>query len=265
MKDNTSLGFENLYFVDERVAFKDVATGKQTVYQLADIYKINNDDQETVYVDGAMQQLRKEEAKARAKKADTLYKPYYPTGVYKTKEEFIARKPSVTDSIEARELSFDRETVNYIPHNCYFYTPDNKKIRNVFAVSYKGHLYFQIKAILNNRNKTDRAQGNDLPNSFVRVLMGGDNYLYTEAILANIWAQGVAYGAVGGAVGAGIAQDMKNDKGVVWDYKNAEFNIFKNCKDFNAFIQPLNPALTINCDTQQPEQKAVRNAVWKVK
>ena len=262
LKSNETTGFENLHFIGEKIAFKNVATNKQAAYLLADVYTVEDDNQQIVYKNG---ELIKPKTVAKPKAADTLYKPRYPAGIYVTKEDFIARKPTATDSIQARGLNYEREVLNYIPHNCFFYTQDDKKLKDVFAVSYKGHLYFQVDAILSNRNKTDRAQTHDRPNSFVRVLMGGDHYLYTEAELANVWAQGAAYGGIGGAVGGVLANGMVHGKGIVWDYKNAEFNIFKNCTDYNRFITAVYPEGAQECKNQQPEQAKVRNAIWKIK
>ena len=45
LKTNATIGFEQLYFVNEKVAFKNVATNAQTVLLLADIYKIEDDSQ----------------------------------------------------------------------------------------------------------------------------------------------------------------------------------------------------------------------------
>ena len=262
LRTNQTTGFEKLYFVGEKVAFKNVATNAQTVYLLADIYKIEDDAQHVVYQNGERQKM--EEVKV-PEVQDTLFKPYYPEGIYKTKEDFIAKKPSSTEALRAKGLvGLDKTLLTSIAHACFFYDLADYKLKNVFAVSYKGHLYFQIKAILNNRNKTDRAQTSDFVNGFVRVIMGGDNYFYTEADLANVWAQGTAYG-IGGAGGVMLAQSFVRGKGIVWDFKNAEFNIFKNCKDYNAFIQPLNPDGVQQCDNHHANIWKVRTAIEKIK
>lgn len=189
----------------------------------------------------------------------------YPDGIYKTKEDFINKKPSSTEAITPKGLfGFEKPTLDYIVDNCFFYyTFSDEKIKNVFALSYKGHLYFQIYSILENRNKTDRAQSNDQPNSFVRVLFGGENYYYTEANLVNQWAKGLAYS--GGAVGGAIASSLTNAKGVVWDVKNKEFNIFKNCKDFNDFIQYIYPKGVQECKNQQANINLIRKSILEIK
>jgi len=195
-------------------------------------------------------------------KSDTLFKPNYPDGIYLSKKDFIIKKVNTSKVVELR--NFNKKPIDSIIHNPYFYyTDNNKKVKNVFAISYKGHLYFQIKAILKNRNKTDRAQSTNFHNTFVRVIMGGNNYLYTEAELVNQWAAGVAvnFGVVGGM----IANDLIKGKGIVWDFKNQEFNIFKSCKDYNKFISEKIKDDIQECKNQQPNMLKVRETIEKIK
>nr|WP_321231301.1 hypothetical protein [uncultured Psychroserpens sp.] len=199
------------------------------------------------------------------KKQDTLYYPQYPDGVYASKTDFINKTPSSVDSIYPMQIyKLERIPETELVHNCFFFSQKTRsKIRNVFAISYKGQLFFQVKAILKNRNKEDRAQKSTHHNSFVRVFIGGDNYLYTEAELGNQWAVGTA--ANFGIVGNSIAQDLINGKGVVWDYKNKEFNIFKSCKDFNNFIEDKGPDYVLECESHQPHYVKVREAINSIK
>lgn len=196
---------------------------------------------------------------------DTLFVSNYPEGIYLTKEDFIKKTPSPTIEVYPVSL-YGREELPKImkAHNCYFFDRSNsKKVKNAFAVSYEGGLYFQIKAILKNRNKEDRAQNSNHANSFVRTIIGGGNYLYTEAELVNKWAAGAA--ANFGAAGAMASQDLINGKGIVWDFKNSEFNIFKSCKDFNDFIKDKLDSAVQNCNEHQPDMLEVRRAISLVK
>lgn len=197
---------------------------------------------------------------------DSLFKPNYPEGIYATKESFIAKTPTDIYDVVAKNLAiFSNKNLTDIVHNCFFYNADSdEKITDVFAISYKGHLYFTIVAILDYRNEKDRAQTSDYPNSFVRVIFGGNNYYYTEAQLANKWAQGVTAG-VGGVVGYVVAGAMIYGKGVVWDFKNSEFNIFKNCEDYNTFIADKNAEGVQECKKHLPDMYKVRVAVDKIK
>ena len=84
--------------------------------------------------------------------SDTLYKPNYPEGIYLSKEDFIRKRANTSSAITMRTLNIKK--VDSVLHNgFFFYLKTGKKVKNPFAISYNGHLYFQIKAILKNRNK----------------------------------------------------------------------------------------------------------------
>lgn len=196
---------------------------------------------------------------------DTFYYSNYPEGVYLSKADFIKKTPSPTHKVYPVSL-FGKERLPEVSkvHNCYFFDEKtSQKIKNIFAISYNGSIYFQIKAILKNRNKNDKAQSSNYPNSFVMTIMGGENYLYTEAELVNKWAAGTAvnFGAAGGAV----YQDLIKGKGIVWDFKNQEFNIFKSCKDYNEFIQDKLATAVQNCEQHEPDMLEVRKAISLIK
>ena len=189
----------------------------------------------------------------------------YKNGIYTTKQDFINNKP--TENIPLKKVTLygieKKEVDDEVP-DCFFLKKDGKKLKNVFAVVYNDNLYFNIAAILSNRNKTDRAQGSDFPNSFVKVSIAGGNYLYMEAILANNWEKGLGYG-LGGVAGSVIATGSNHEKGIVWDYKNQEFNIFKNCADYNEFIKELSPDSVQVCTKNQPDLIQIRNAIKAIK
>ena len=197
--------------------------------------------------------------------SETLFKPNYPEGIYMSKLDFINKIPSSIKTVIPFEfVGFNEPSLDSVYHNCYFYDKEtNKKIRKVFAISYHGHLYFQLKAILKNRNKYDRAQSTNYHNTFVRVISGGENYFYTEAELVNQWAAGVSvnFGVIGGV----IAGNLIKGKGLVWDFKNQEFNIFKSCKDFNDFIEKIYPEGVQKCTEHQPDMFAVRKTIDQIK
>ncbi len=191
----------------------------------------------------------------------------YPEGIYSTKEDFIKKTPSSRDAVFASEFGTTKlEEAPIGSHLVFFYDKKSrKKLKNIFAISDKGHLYFQIKQILKNRNKKDRAQTNNNYNLFVRVIMGGDHYLYTEAPLINQWAQGAMYGAIGGVTGAILAEEVTYGKGIVWDIKNEEFNIFKNCFDYNKFMSEIYPDGIQDCPRQQPDVLKIRETMEVIK
>ena len=265
------LGFTNLQFVGENVIFTNIATNVHEVKPITSVQRIQDDNQKTLYEGGKFSpEYNKQDRRTVIEKPkpvaynDTLFRPNYPAGVYYSKEDFIAKNVTKMPVTPRELIGLEKDIIMGIKHACFFYIND-KRIKNAFAISYQGHLYFCLKAVLKNRNKTDGNQTTNFENSFVRVILGGDNYFYTEADLSNVWAQGLAYGAVGGATGGALARSAIHGKGIVWDFKNAEFNIFKNCKDYNNFIQPLYPQGVQECKNNQPDNYAVRQALDKIK
>jgi hypothetical protein len=195
---------------------------------------------------------------------DTLYRANYPEGVYMTKEDFLNKKPVIRKVWPINVTGLDNKVQPTGVHSCYFYGSDLRKIPDAFAVSHQGHLYFQLKAIFKNCNEDDGNETSNFAGSFVRVIIGGANYLYTEAPLANVWAQGFGYG-VGGAIGGAIAQSKIQGKGIVWDFKKQEFNIFRNCKDYNDFIGWQYTAGALDCKDKKQNPYKVRKAIDAIK
>jgi len=206
-----------------------------------------------------------EQALDAATKMDTLFKPNYPEGVYLTKEAFLNKKPVIRTVWPVDVGRSEIVVQENIAHTCFFYGSNREKITDVFAVSYKGNLYFQLKGIFKNCNKNDRNESSNIHNSFVRVILGGENYFYTEAELANAWAKGFAYGAIGGGVGSVLAQSYIHGKGIVWDFKNQEFNIFKNCNDYNEFISVVYPEGVLDCKSKKINPYAIRKVIDIIK
>jgi len=190
----------------------------------------------------------------------------YPEGLYRTKEDFIRRIPNDRVALVAKSLTgFKKEIIDTIPDQCLFYYMDtDKKVKKMFAVSYKGHLYIQAASVLLNRDRKDKSQSSSQPYSFTKVLFGGTNFLYMELELANSWKQGLGYG-LGGVGGAAIAQNAIKEKGIVWDIHAKQFNIFRTCKDFNEFISERYPQGVQECEDRQPDLQQVRAAVEKIK
>jgi hypothetical protein len=261
--------FSDLKFVDNQVIFTNIVTKSQFTYFLNSINLIEDESHSVIFRKFIPTKNEPDLIKEKEliQENDTLFKPFYPEGVYYSKDDFINKKVSNLGKLIPKGLvGFEKPKLNTIVHNCFFYIESSdEKLTNVFAVSFQGHLYFQINAILSNRNKKDRAQSNDFPNSFVRVIIGGNNYFYTEANLANAWAQGLAYGGVGGAVGGSLANTFIYGKGVVWDFKNLEFNIFKNCEDYNDFITSVYPEGVQVCVNQQANYLKIREIIKKIK
>jgi hypothetical protein len=279
LADNQKITFNDLKLVSGKFVFMDIASGAEKELAIKEIKYIEDDKMSRVFTNKsvetaedirkaeeakqlAIQQKEKKEMdeKLRIMREEASSLRLLPNGIYKTKEDFLNKRITSTDEVVPKGLiGIEKPVLTKISDNCFFYyKATDDKVKDVFAISYKGHLYFQIYAILENRNKTDRAQSNDFPNSFVRVLSAGENYYYLEANLTNQWAQGALYGGV-------LESSVHFEKGIVWDIKNKEFNIFKNCKDYNDFIADKYPEGVQECKKQQADIVEIRKAIEKIK
>ena len=288
LANNDKIAFNNIRLQDGKFVYFDVKSASENSLTINEIKYIEDERESKIFTNKTVvdksreadvkyaQEQKKLSIETEIKKAadyklklenekKTLALGIYPNGVYTTKEDFINKIPTSLDEIIPKEVSgFDKSALYGIPDDCFFYyLQSDKKVKNSFAISYRGNLYFQVGAILNNRNKTDRAQTNDHPNAFTRVISGGQNYYYVEVDLVNAWAQGFAYNA--GVGGAMLANSLITGKGIVWDVKNQEFNIFKNCNDYNEFIKDKYPDGFQECSNQQPNIVEVRKAIEIIK
>ena len=257
------ISFEDLEYLDDQVQYTNSSNLKREHLFLPSIKKINETEETEIIVKDVTINIQ-----------DTLYGDFYPDGIYVTKEDFLAKKPSSLRKIVAKGLyGFVKEKTEKEEHNCYFYDEEkDEKLKNVFAVVYNGKLYFQIKAILNNRNSADIEQNNEFPNSFVKALFGGKKYIYTEVYLiesGDKMSSQLLLGGVGGIIGV-VSGGLVNDfttfgKGVVWDFKKSEFNIFTDCDDFNYFIKTRLPKDKQECKQNQPDVLKIRKTIYKIK
>ena len=206
----------------------------------------------------------------------SIYQSTLPQGLYLTKEDFLKKKPS-----EFLQLTIDRiRLVNdsdSLARRCFFKEKDsNKRVKKVFAISHNGQLYFSNWAILDNKAKSDKSVSPvESMNSFIRVLIGGDNFLYAEGAFVNTWQTGISggvAGGVGGIIGSKLGDAIYKSypittfggTGVVWDIKKEEFNIFRNCSDFNEFFEN-DSVKKIDCGKQIFELKQIREIIDKIK
>ena len=189
----------------------------------------------------------------------------YAEGFYVTLEDFINKKSTKLNPVERRELvGFEKKVINKnsIVDQVFLYRiADETKLTGVFAVSLDGHLYIQQKNFRKYAVKGDRNEEGSNPNSYHRVLKAG-KFLYLEAELANSWSKGLAYGS-GGAVGGTIGASMNRLKGVVFNINKKEFNILKDCIDFNEFLISLQVE-NVNCENKKIDISTVRENIYKI-
>jgi hypothetical protein len=177
-----------------------------------------------------------------------LTKPY-PDGVYKSVFDFTRKVPTNQYAIVPKSMvGLNYEDLKGTPEQCFFFYKfgENPKINDAFAICYQGNVYFRIKAILDNKSKRGRSETAQFSNSFVRVSVQAQKYLYTDVDFANAWT----VGATSQIRGANMYASKKNTA-VIWDSDEKVFHILKFCEDFNAFIAPLKPELVQQCAKNQ--------------
>lgn len=189
----------------------------------------------------------------------------YSEGFYVTLEDFINKKKTKLNPVERREIiGLEKKLIhkNSIVDHVFLYTIANgTKLSGVFAVSLNGNLYIQQKNFRKYAVKGDKSEEGDNPNSYHRVLQEG-KFLYLEAELANGWSKGLAYGS-GGAIGGVIGSSMNRLKGIVFDVNKKEFNVLKDCKDFNEFLTDYQ-AENVKCDNKKIDIITVRENINKI-
>lgn len=196
----------------------------------------------------------------------------YPNGLYKTKEDFINKKPSEIRQLLIKKIELVNDTDTII-RRCYFLDKaTNKRIKKNFAIVYNEQLYFSNWAILKNKNKEDKSLSPaSSMNAFVLVIMQSPKYLYAEADLVNHWQAGISNGVaggVGGIIGSALGEAIDNSypsttplgTGLVWDIQNQEFNVFRNCPDFNDFLENYSVE-KIDCKNEVFDLNRVRSAI----
>lgn len=180
----------------------------------------------------------------------------YPDGIYDDKEDFINGVPSRNLKVEF-DLS-DNNSRELVSRGYFKYTDTGKKVKNVFAISYNGDLYFQTGQIIlpRNRNSKDGDQTSSTSRAlqeFNKVMFINSRFAYTELILKSGWESAIA-------VNVG-AQVFEYRKAVVWDYENLEFNIFRNCKDHNVFMEQNYPYGIQMCYGKSYDLRATMKAI----
>ncbi len=204
------------------------------------------------------------------------YKSQIPEGLYKTKEDFLRQIPSDNFQLIIDKIKLVDDS-DSLARRCFFIEKDsNKRVKKVFAICHNGYIYFSNKAILDNKNKNDKSVSPvESKNSFIRVLIGGENFLYAEGAFFNPWQSGISSGVaggVGGIVGSELGEAIEKSypqttfggTGIVWDVKNEEFNIFRNCSDFNDFIDSYSIE-KIDCEMQEFELTQIREIINRIK
>jgi len=155
------------------------------------------------------------------------FRPNYPDGVYMSLESFNLKAPQRAVLIPVERKGRQVTKIDTLPDICdFFYESSNDVVSRCFAVSFHGYLYFRAGAVLENKSKNDKNQSVKEFNTFFRVLMGGKQFLYSEFEFA--YSKSNVYG---------FQNTRFEQKGVVWNVKKHEFDIFNSCKNYNIFLE----------------------------
>ncbi|WP_378187550.1 hypothetical protein ACE939_04305 [Aquimarina sp. W85] len=201
--------------------------------------------------------------------AEQVDKLDYQNGIYETKEDFIRKTPSLRHSVRVKNR-FPKDHIDSMIRRCFFIDLVlGKKIKKAFAVVYNGNLYFRTGAIIKNRDSNDKSlsSATSASSQFVLVLKGGNNYLYTEASIINHWQIGLSAGLARGAIykmNDNGTRYYTNTKGLIWDFKKSEFNIFRDCADFKDFIDSQN-VKSFDCTNNRLTYDKIVDYIEKIK
>lgn len=192
-----------------------------------------------------------------------------PEGVYETIDQYIAKTP--IDIKVNSKSHYKAAYYEYANDLVQFFDTSKSEfpMKNVFAVVHNGELYLNVKAIMKNRGEGNGNLSKDIPNTaFLRVKAGTEKYPYVEMPMtktSSALLAGVAGGLTAGvasigasAVMAGVYSGIANGivgiaspslmKGIVLDTETREYDIFKNCKDFNSFLEKKNLSKQVDCE-----------------
>ena len=151
----------------------------------------------------------------------------YPKGIYTTYESFKNRLPN--DTLTVFEIK-TRDTSNAFR---FVNKATNKRLKRNFAISDGMHLYIRIKEVFKHLPRNDKNQSKDDGNFCIKVEEIGSRYLYFEDYFTSKEAL-----ILGGLAAGASARRLK---GIVYDFKTHQFDLFKNAKDFAYFIEKNHP------------------------
>ncbi len=185
----------------------------------------------------------------------------YPEGFYYSYDDFVNKKVRPAVNVERHamhgEYVFAEDS---IADQVFFYRVKlAEKITDIFAIKYRGNLYFRQRELTKHAKHGDGSQSGANVNSYHRVIKDG-KFFYLEGIFGDAWAKGALYNA--GAAGGMLAANINQLKGVVYDFTDNRFNFFRQCKDFNSFLSEQKYQETVDCKAYNIE--AVRTIIDKL-
>ena len=129
----------------------------------------------------------------------------------------------------------------------FFDAQTDKKMKKQFAFYDESGLYVNTGQMVKLLGKEDKGQSPDGMNYYLKAQEIGKRYIYFEDHFVSNSA-----GMWGGMIATAAARRVK---GIVYDRENHSFNLFKNAKDFEEFIQNNHPELMAQVMQVQENEK----------
>lgn len=194
---------------------------------------------------------------------DVIVENTYPEGIYRTYRSFLAKKPNSTKRVEARNVFKPKQRItDPLIDNCYFnYTRPDKRVKDVFAISYNGSLYLHVKSLKKMMEGKDKRQNIDYKDSFLRVVDQG-RYLYAEGYFSK--GGGIGFAIGGGPVSIGTGGPREELKGLVFDFDRQIFELFRDCPDFRNWLDEYHPESPIDCDGKRLPPEFLREIIFEI-
>lgn len=150
---NERIPFNNLRKEGFEIIFKNILTGTDFRYLPNTIKKIEDMEYNILYINPKFEN----EPNIKDKyipPINSFFKPEYPDGIYLTKEDFLNKTPKN----EILKLGDDYgpyldEYILFCKTTHFYYKDSVKKVKDAYAISHNGYLYFQTKIIIKNRSK----------------------------------------------------------------------------------------------------------------
>lgn len=141
----------------------------------------------------------------------------YPEGTYITFEDFINKKPSIENSISAKQGK------NVIITTFRIKDGDGNKIKDAFAVSDGQFVYVRSNAMLNHLTNSEFNKPNATNKDYSIASLVNKDYLYFEVFFQNKSVRTLGIGKVYLA-------------GIIYDNSNHKFTFLDTIKDLEAVL-----------------------------
>lgn len=173
---NERIPFNNLRKEGTEIVFKNILTGSDFRYLPNTIKKIEDMEFTILYINPKFENepnIKEKYIPIIAK----LFKPEFPEGIYLTKEDFINKTP-LNEQLKLGDDAgpYLDETIICCATTHFYYNESSNKVKDAYAISHNGYLYFQTKIIIKNRSKNFK--NNNPRKSYILVKSENDiNYV----------------------------------------------------------------------------------------